>query len=237
MLYQHPIVAPPVKTIVTAAEAASWRGVVTRKMDGSFATATFKAPSGGGRGGIAADLQVEIMRKRSGGLYTKSDLDRFARFGVWYSITDILAIDGYKLRLEPTRRRWQELVKLTSLFRASDGLFLADFGFGGEFAEKCLADGGEGACWKDPDAPYGSMLAVKRGGIWVCRTGPAGPTQSVELFDADTGESRGRVKLGGGKIDQIKPSGGSLIRVEGTGLTDMGKIREPRPCREWLVQV
>jgi hypothetical protein len=54
-------------------------------------------------------------------------------------------------------------------------------------------------------------------------------------MDAETGQDRGRVKMGGGKCDQVRI--GSIIRVEGLGLTDLGKIREPRACREWLVKL
>jgi hypothetical protein len=80
------------------------------------------------------------------------------------------------------------------------------------------------------------MLCCKVNTIYECITGPTGSTQSVEVFDADTGAARGRVKLGGGKCDKINASGGSRIRVEGLGLTDDGKIREPRPCREWFLK-
>ena len=234
-IHEKPIVAPPAKRLVTVTEAAEWHGQAWRKMDGIFATATFRAPSGGGKGGMIADLQVEIMQKRSGGLYTPSDLDRFARFGVWYAICDVLAVDGLDIKAEPTRRRWHYSRQLATLLRASDGVFLADFGSGGGFAEKCLADGGEGAVWKDPDAPYGQMVAVKRGGIWTCRVSSIGSTQAVGIMDAETGQDRGRVKMGGGKCDQVRI--GSIIRVEGLGLTDLGKIRERRACREWLVKL
>ncbi len=44
----------------------------------------------------------------------------------------------------------------------------------------------------------------------------------------------GRVTLRGGKCDQVRI--GSLIRVEGMNLTAAGKIRQPAPAREWLVQ-
>ena len=48
----------------------------------------------------------------------------------------------------------------------------------------------------------------------------------------------GSVPLLGGKCDRVRV--GSIIKVEGFGLTAGGKIREPRVCRDtatsWLVK-
>ena len=108
--------------------------------------------------------------------------------------------------------------------------------------------GGEGACLHDWDAPWGNMLAVKQGGVWTCRVTSVGGSQSVaisrlkakgSMLKEDGGEDSGWipcgcVKLGGGKVDRVRV--GSIIRVEGMGLTDAGKIRQPVVCREWLVK-
>jgi hypothetical protein len=239
-IHDKPIVSPPVKRLVTTAEASAWRGLCWRKMDGEFATATFRAPSGGGKGGLIADLQVEIMRKRSGGIYTPSDLGKFERYGVWHAITDVLSVDGLDIWNDPTRRRWHYARLVESLLRASDGVFLADCGCGGEFAEKCLADGGEGAVFKDANAGYGAMLAVK--GTWegVLEVYDVTGTQSVGIRDPISKQPRGRCKLGGGKCDRVKE--GSLIKIMGLCITDDGKVREPRADNtsggeSWLVKL
>jgi hypothetical protein len=56
----------------------------------------------------------------------------------------------------------------------------------------------------------------------------------VGICDDATGADRGKVTLRGGKCDQVRI--GSIIRVEGMGLTSVGKIRQPQPCREWIVK-
>ena len=106
---------------------------------------------------------------------------------------------------------------------------------GGELLRRVLAAGGEGVVQKLPSSTYfDTMAACKRSWIWICRVrGVVGGSQSVEIEDSVSGQFRGRVALRGGKCDQVRP--GSLIRVEGMSLTDDGKIREPRACREWLV--
>jgi hypothetical protein len=106
---------------------------------------------------------------------------------------------------------------------------------GATLLKEVLEAGGEGVVLKSPGSYFESMVAAKLGGIWTCRvTGHCGGTQSVFIVDADTGEDRGKVTLRGGKCDQIRA--GSIIRVSGMNLTETGKIRQPVPCREWLVK-
>ena len=66
--------------------------------------------------------------------------------------------------------------------------------------------------------------------------GFCGGTQSVEI--EINGQPAGRVALLGGKCDRVRV--GSVLKVEGFGLTPAGRIREPRVCRDtptsWLVR-
>ena len=111
---------------------------------------------------------------------------------------------------------------------------------GGEFLAAILANGGEGVVRKEFGSTYfDAMTAAKRLEAWICRVTTApGAVRSVSICDAATGQDRGRVALLGNRCDLIRA--GSLIKVEGFGLTSAGKIREPRPCKDapdsWLVK-
>lgn len=107
--------------------------------------------------------------------------------------------------------------------------------FGGDLLREVLARGGEGIVRKMPNASYYEpMTACKRSSIYVCRVVSIGPGQSVEIVDAETGLGRGRVALRGGKADQVRH--GSVIRVEAMSQYESGALRQPNPCREWLVK-
>ena len=97
-----------------------------------------------------------------------------------------------------------------------------------------IAAGGEGVCAHDWDAPYGEMLAYKASEIYTVCVTATGATQSVQIADVATGRPMGNVPLRGGKCDRVRV--GSILRVEGMGLTDKGLIRQPQPCADWLVQ-
>lgn len=105
------------------------------------------------------------------------------------------------------------------------------------FFDDIMRSGGEGVVIKSVNSTYyDPMYAVKRLQTFICRVGSiiAGK-QSVTIFDAATGQCRGNVALRGGKTDMVRI--GSLVKVEGFGETNAGKIREPRPdAREWLLQ-
>ena len=106
---------------------------------------------------------------------------------------------------------------------------------GADLLERVLAAGGEGVVLKSSGDYWQPMLAAKRSIIVTVRvTGFCGGTQSVQIADAATGQPRGKVALRGGKCEQVRI--GSLVRVEGMNLTDDGKIRQPNPARQWLVQ-
>jgi len=116
---------------------------------------------------------------------------------------------------------------------------LAASGSGGEFLEAVLAHGGEGVCAFDWDAPWGEMWACKRLETFPCIvTEFCGGNQSARIALASNGQPCGGVVLRGGKIELVRI--GSLIKVEGYGLTTAGMIREPRLCRDtprsWLIK-
>ena len=105
------------------------------------------------------------------------------------------------------------------------------------FFDDIMRSGGEGVVIKSINSTYyDSMYAVKRLQTFICRVGSIiSGKQSVTIFDAATGQSRGNLALRGGKCDQVRA--GSVVKVEGFGETNAGKIREPRPdAREWLLQ-
>jgi len=214
-------ISHPAKLVVPAAEGLAWghdgygSGYWTQeKLDGVFCPTAW-------RGGVVA---AEQMRD---GRLVAFDMLALAEVG--------------DIRRRPLKDRLTALALAADTLRA-DGLEVvrsasfADDGNAGQFLARIWAEGGEGAVRKSLAGDWWTpMAACKRAGIWLCRVvDHCGGTQSVLIADAETGADRGKVTLRGGKCEQVRP--GSLIRVEGMELTAAGKIREPRPCREWLVQ-
>ena len=202
----------PHKTIVPLAVGRSWNmpGCYQVKEDGCFAVRDI------GGGTIAG----EAMR---GGNFISFDL-------LW--------LGGEDVRGWPLRERWRALNGLRGAIQAAGGEIVAT-GHGGEFLEAVIAGGGEGVVFKPWDSIYGEMLACKRVETFLCRvTDTGGGKQSVGLEDAATKQPRGRCSLFGGRIDKIQV--GSILKIEGYGITADGLIREPRPCKDtpdsWLVQ-
>lgn len=133
---------------------------------------------------------------------------------------------------------------------------LARTGHGGEFLEAILRDGGEGVVAKHLDAPFGvQWFKCKRLEKFYCvvTEGPCGgqsvgigmlrdqsniPLDSSFILHPSSFTPAGRVALFGQKCEQVRV--GSILKVEGYGLTPAGKIREPRPCKDtatsWLVR-
>ena len=134
----------------------------------------------------------------------------------------------------------------------------------GSALARVIEAGGEGICAHGWDAPFGAdFYAAKHLETFRCVvTGFVEGTQSVEIsilnlnpnltlnppaFEASKNEikimsksmikSAGKVPLRGNKIDRVRV--GSIIKVEGVGLTPAGRIREPRVCSDtpdsWLV--
>jgi len=170
----------------------------------------------------------QLMRAKSGAFLNDEDRALIAAHGSFFVAFTVMELDGQNMLAVDTRTRNAALLTLS-------GEFPADVVMAGAVSvpESIPADV-EGYCahaWGDS---WGNMLAVKQASIYVCRVSSTGGTQSVGIVDAGTGEPRGNVKLGGGKIDRVRV--GSVIRVEGMGLTDKGLIRQPVCCREWLVE-
>ena len=218
-IYQHPI-----KTIVTREQARAWSPAdycILRKYDGAFAV----------RACGDSILLGELMKTRSGQFQTAFDREMSKRFPAgWFAAWGIASISGENMLQRPARVRWAAL-------QALSGDFPADMVLAEQISDvdACFASGAEGVVavpWGDV---YGGMLCAKVEDIFTVRvTGRVGNTQSVFIADSQSGQPRGAVKLGGGKCDCVGV--GSIIRVAGLGLTDAGKIRQPTPCREYLVK-
>lgn len=216
----------PRKTIVQSFPAGGRR---TRKYDGEFSVIVV----------AGCTVLAERVTAKSGAFLTAEDRALIAQHGAFYAAFDVVIQDGQSIRHFNTAWRVDVLNQILpasqSRPHAANGfvpIILAETVT--ESAESVIARGGEGVCWQDWSAPYGEMQVIKAASIYVCRVRQAAAgTQSVFIVDAVTGEDRGKVALRGGKCDQVRA--GSIIRVEGIGLTDAGKIRQPNPCREWLV--
>jgi len=212
----------PKKNMVSRAEARAWHAgdvLRLRKYDGEFSAVPVA-----GRGVVLA----EHVRYRSGGFYTPADYAALARWpgGFWAAFT-VAEVDGQNVLHLSTSARHDLLVEMARDF--APDMFLAEV----TDIDTALASGGEGVCAFPWSARWGEMLCHKANEIFLCRVTRHGHGQSVTIADATTGEERGAVPLRGGKCDQVRA--GSIIRVEGMGLTAAGKIRQPVPCREWLV--
>ena len=218
----------PRKTLVTRGQAGGWCArdfLIQRKYDGELARVKVGTTHAAG-----AVVLAEFMRPKSGGFFTAADRAMHARFPLgWWAALTVEELHRENVLHESTAWRWGCLGKLASFF--APDMILAEVVAD---VDAAFASGAEGVCAHAWAAPWGEMLAVKQGGVWTCRVTSVGNTQSVGIADSETGQDRGRVKLGGGKVDRVRV--GSIIRVEGMGLTDAGKIRQSVACREWLVR-
>jgi bifunctional non-homologous end joining protein LigD len=183
-------------------------------------------------GGGTVLLGEKMMRRKSGGFYTAADRVAFDKFGEFFAAFTVEVWRGGNALCLPEHERQTMLNSLTlpaGVIQAEPVYNVAD----------CMDSGAEGVVWRAWDAPWSAgMLCCKQLGIWPCRIIKTGGTQSVQIADAATGELRGNLKLGGGKVDRVRV--GSIVKVEGLGLTNDGFIREPRPCKDtadsWLVK-
>ena len=208
----------PPKILVTIEQGRAWGqdcAIYQEKLDGNFETVAMGGDVLAGESVINTDAREAWRGKR--------------RFVVW----DCLAINGRDIRQQPASVRWNAARDLAAKYALPVVQWSPN---GGELLARVLAAGGEGVVRKDAGATYfDAMQACKRGGIWLCKVvGHCGGTQSVFIADAETGADRGKLTLRGGRCDQVRA--GSLIRVEGMNLTEAGKIRQPQPAREWLIQ-
>lgn len=204
---------------------------IEEKLDGEFAVATH---SDRGAGESESVLAGETIKRKSGGLYTTQTRAGLATHGSCFVAFDILRYHGQDVTYLPLRDRLTLFYEVARAggFATVRTPHLTETA--AQFYDRIIADGGEGIVIKDLAAPYGEMWACKRGEIHLCKLTRIGSTQSVGICDAQSGQDRGNIKLGGGRCDQVRV--GSLIRVEAMGETDSGKLRQPVPCREWLHQ-
>ena len=224
----------PRKMIVPMTEGLAWRGggnfLYIEKYDGQWVA-----------GGLPFQGHLLLAERMQGGIIRPPN-------AVWYAVHSIAALAGQNVLSWPTRARWRELCALAPLFPPY--MRLANAGNGGEFLQTVLDHGGEGVCAFDLDASWGEMWACKRLETFYCMvTGFCGGTQSVSVarlpeyqpggnLDVQNRLECGHVALRGGKCDRVRI--GSIIKVEGFGLTAAGMIREPRTCKDsptsWLVK-
>lgn len=212
----------PDKRIISRAEMqhiiAAGNHLCQRKYDGCLS-----------RREVAGSVLLgEIVTTRSGAFLTAADRALIARHGVFFAAFTVAEVDGKNVLNQSTATRWGMLNGLAGGFAPDMVLAETVTDVAGVFEAS-----GEGVCAHDLGGIWGEMLCVKVAEIFTCRITATGGTQSVQIADAVTGEMRGNVKLGGGAVDQVRI--GSTIRIEGMGLTDAGKIRQPVKCREWLV--
>ena len=222
----------PVKTLVTKDVARTWGNDcrLTRKYDGVFAV----------REVAGYTLLGEIVRPKSGGMFTASDQALMAECGEFFAAFDCVGCFGCSIAHESTHTRVSRLNLLPD-WPAEFGCVIAETVTD---IDDVLAAGGEGIVRQEWRAPYGQITACKRGEIYLCQVTEApGQSQSakVRILAAESGDRAGiidgvttSVRFGGGKADRIHV--GSIVRVESVGLTSVGKIREGKLASEWLVK-
>jgi len=208
----------PRKTIVTLAEARGWSAgeyLIQRKLDGCLAR----------REVAGAVLLGELVTARSGAHLTPADRALIAQHGSFFAAFTVESVHGENVLPRTTHERWGILCSYQPHFPA-------DVVMVGPATVPDSLTTEEGYVAHPWGSGWGEMLAVKQEQIYECEVTAIGGTQSVEVKVLATGAIC-RVKLGGGKVDQVKR--GSRIRVECLNLTDDGKLYQPRPCREWLI--
>jgi hypothetical protein len=223
----------PVKQLVPITTARQWPSQhcrLTRKYDGEFCVREI-----GGR-----TLLGELVKYKSGGFFTAEDRRILDAHGELFAAWDCVAIDGQSIANQPLSMRdavlesfraviWDNWIIAAAIITDVDAV---------------LASGAEGVVRNEWHAPYGKITVCKRGEIYLCQVVcRPGSSQSVpvQIISAESGSNDGIVQgkitfvpMRGGKCDQVKQ--GSLVRIEGLGLTDDGRIREPNTASNWLVK-
>lgn len=241
----------PRKTVIPITEALNLRAgnaLIQRKYDGEFCVLRLRDcadPRLASPDDPIIDTETVLLCERvgpkSGACRTPGDLDMLRQYGEFYAAFDIAAWNGINLLRLPTCDRWGSL-RLgfdSYLSRFSTiHLILAESVSGGEGVESLMAAGAEGVCIKPWEAPYGDMLAAKRFLNYLVRVTGFNEGQSVTVADMATGKARGSVPLRAGKIERVRV--GSLLKLNGLGLTHRGFIRDPRLDQDaegsWLVK-
>jgi|SRR6185312_9227287 len=219
----HWEISKPRKIVVPLAVGLAWGNDpqyrIEEKLDGRFETRQVF--------GTTEDLGDTLLA----GEYLRGEFHAF----------DLLRLNGTDFRPYPLEHR---LVFLAGVFAAKplDRT-------GGEihrvpalhYQPSTLHDiwtrGGEGIVRKRLDAPWGTPFeACKRIETFTCTVTGFNAGQSVQISLAD--HPCGNVALKGGKCDRVRV--GSILKIEGFGLTREGQIREGRVCKDsatsWLVK-
>ena len=218
----------PVKTLVDRQTARQWphdHCRITRKYDGEFCV----------REVAGRTLLGELVKPKSGGLFTIGDRKRLEHFN-FFAAFDCVTANGKSIAHLPMNDRLFQMEVALSRYSDEFPLIIAKTVTD---IDAVFAAGGEGVVRNEWSEPYGKITVCKAGEIYLCRVCSIGGSQSVgiEIVEVQPGGITPKpcfVPLRGGKCDQVRV--GSLIRVSGMGLTNDGKIREPQPCRDWLVQ-
>jgi hypothetical protein len=227
----------PRKTIVAREQAATWtpdKYLIQEKIDGVFSVLELALDDG------SAKVAGEFVTPKSGG-FLAPQLQKMLRFnsrGVFVAF-DLLEVDGHDFACEPAMTRWAQLLAFTPFFPEHWMLVPATIQNAKEFIEMTLRSGAEGIVAKPVNAPYGEMECCKVLETRECVVVTMGGSQSVGIAENVNGTlvDRGRVKLSGRRCDMVRV--GSIIRVDGLGLTDDLKIREPRRHNDdgWLLRL
>jgi hypothetical protein len=231
MKSQHVNWQHPVKDLVHLATALRWPKEncrITRKYDGEFCVREIAGRT----------ILGELVKPKSGGFFTAYDMLLLKQFGEFFAGFDCVAIDGQSIAHLPLSHRQVSLIR--AVWNEPENVILAALVIENSGSiESVFAAGGEGVVRNEWSAPYGQILVCKVGEIYLCRVCSIGGSQSVgiEVLDVQPVGVAPKpcfVPLRGGKCDHVRV--GSIIRVEGMGLTNDGKIRQPNPAREWLVK-
>jgi hypothetical protein len=239
----------PNKIVVPLAVGLGWTAdpdyIYQEKMDGCFAVKRIEHPAFGN-----CTLVGEQMKT---GYFYAFDCLQFEGQEIrdWKLIDRIRSLE--RIFNAPFRNLPPKTVKLESFAR------------GAELLQHVLERGGEGIVRKRLDSPWGApMEACKRLETFYCVVTGINAGQSVQIARLMNAEGRmqnaenggaalpdssftiqpsafaacGSVALFGGKADRVRV--GSILKIEGFGLTSAGKIREPRPFQDtpisWLVK-
>jgi hypothetical protein len=167
-----------------------------------------------------------------------------------YVVHNIVGIDGEDVRHRPLRERWAELVRIARDFPPY--IRMCRTGAGGEFLEAIVAEGGEGVCVHDLNAPWGAQaIKCKRSQVFYCAVTELNPWTGAARIgylapefhlspcpDLRAEGDAGWLPLRGGKFDRVRV--GSVLKVEAYGRTANGLLREARLDKDtpdsWLVR-
>lgn len=236
----------PKKIIVPLAEGIAWgenpEYIYQEKLDGRFALGVVEMKNQPPCALLAGELVVDPNLPR----------------GEIFHAFDCLEFLGADIRNLPLSERLHALDRVftSALFiLPSTFTYVRSERDGGKMLREVLARGGEGVVRKALAGKWGEpMEACKRLETFTCVVTGMNAGQSVQIARIPSPTSElsvegsmlnvspptpcGSVSLFGGKCNQVRI--GSILKVEGFGLTRAGQIREPRPCKDtptsWLIQ-